>query len=284
MKLCRCLRVLVLLAAGALASGCATHAVSLHEVREFADASSKLGGYAALSVRFRDTYQRERPYLSEQAEQLAKINDEKRRAAHEDFLSVQKAVVLYMRTLSMLAGDARYDLNPQLDALGSGLQAHASDRLEQRQVIAYTGLTRLLARAIASGYQGRSVRTMVRDGDADLRHLIEAMIRLTRLYAKTHENEKKTVLGIFDVEIAINQEPKERMLLTMGKVHLMEKSIEYRLVDKRYAMAMQGLTKVALGHQKMREHLDDLRSNELRHILADYARDLHMIDKGLHSD
>jgi hypothetical protein len=42
---------------------------------------------------------------------------------------------------------------------------------------------------------------MVRDGDADLQTLLDAMITLTRLYDKTNENEKKTVLGIFDVEV-----------------------------------------------------------------------------------
>ena len=262
--------------------GCAsTGNVSLGAVREFADASAKLGGYSELSKRYRDTYLREQPYLSPIADRMAKDNDVKRRAAYEDFQSVQKALVLYMQTLSMLAGDARYDLTPQLDDMGTGLKALAGSGVDQRHVVAYTGLTRLLTRVIASGYQGRSVETMVRDGDAHVRVLLEGMMTLTRLYAKTHDNEKKTVLGMFDVEIPFSGKAQDRMLVTMAKVHYQDKANEYKALDKRYDLAQQGLTKVALGHQKMRERIDNLKGDEVRHLLGDYARDLRLIYTGL---
>jgi hypothetical protein len=264
-------------------AGCAgiSGNVSLAEVREFADASAKLGGYAELSKRFRDTYDREQPYLSPAADKIARDNDAKRRAVYEDFVSVQKAVVLYMQTLSLLAGDARYDLSPRIDDLGNGLKANAEAGLQQRHIAAYTGLTRLLTRVIASGYQNRSVETMVRDGDADVQTLLEAMISLTRLYAKTNENEKKTILGVFDVEIPFSTRTSDRMLVTLAKVHYLNKSTEYKMIDKRYELALQGLTKVALGHQKLRENLNNLSREEVRAMLANYGRDLRMIRDNL---
>jgi hypothetical protein len=267
-------RTLLLFAAGLLAGCATTGQVSLTEVREFADASARLGGYAELSKRYRDTYEREQPYLSPAADRVAKENDARRKAVYEDFVSIQKSLVLYMQTLSVLAGDARYDLSPQLDDLGNGLKANAESGLQQRQVSAYTGLTRLLTRVIASGYQNRSVETMVRDGDADVQVLLEAMISLTRLYAKTNENEKKTILGIFDVEIPFSTKNSDRMLVTLAKVHYLSKSTEYKLIDKRYDMALQGLTKVALGHQKMRENLHNLSAPDMRRLLSGYGRDL----------
>jgi hypothetical protein len=103
------------------------------------------------------------------------------------------------------------------------------------------------------------------------------MIGLTRLYAKTNENEKKTVLGIFDVEIPFSSRSSDRMLVTLAKVHYLNKSTEYKLVDKRYELAMQGLTKVALGHQKLRENLNNLSRDEVRQMLANYGRDLRLI-------
>jgi hypothetical protein len=274
---------LVLLCASILLAGCASTGgpLSLAEVREFADASAKLGGYAELSRRYRDTYEREQPYLSPAADRLARENDAKRRAVYEDFVSVQKAVVLYMQTLSLLAGDGRFDLSPSIDDLGMGLKANAESGLEQRHIAAYTGLTRLLTRVIASGYQNRSVETMVRDGDADVQTLLEAMISLTRLYYKTNENEKKTVLGIFDVELPFSNRNTDRMLVTLAKVHYMNKSTEYKLVDKRYDLALQGLTKVALGHQKLRENLNNLSREEVRSMIANYGRDLRMIRDNL---
>jgi hypothetical protein len=285
MNHCRSALLLALLAVSLLLGGCATNGnVSLAEVREFADASAKLGAYAELSNRYRDTYQREQPYLTPAADKLARENDARRRAIHDDFIGVQKAVVLYMQTLSMLAGDGRYDLTPQLDDLGGGLKSMADGQLEKRHVTAYTGLTRLLTRAVASGYQNRSVETMVRDGDADLQTLIDAMITLTRLYEKTNDNEKKTVLGMFDVEIPFASRPQDRMLATLAKVHYANKASEYKLIDKRFSLAKQGLTKVSLGHQKLREHLHDLSGKETRHLVGDYARDLKLIRDGLASN
>jgi hypothetical protein len=277
-------RYLLVLAASLslLLGGCATTGqVSLAEVRQFADASARLGGYAELSRRYRDTYEREQPYLSPAADRIAKENDARRKVVYDDFISIQKSLVLYMQTLSVLAGDARYDLSPQLDDLGNGLKANAESGLQQRHIAAYTGLTRLLTRAIASGYQNRSVETMVRDGNADVQVLLDAMIALTRLYAKTNENEKKTILGIFDVEIPFSTKNSDRMLVTLAKVHYLSKSTEYRLVDKRYDLALQGLTKVALGHQKMRENLNNLSDAEVRKVLGGYGRDLALLRDAL---
>ncbi|QNA88574.1 hypothetical protein G4G28_08855 [Massilia sp. Dwa41.01b] len=275
-----------LLGISLLLGGCGTAngPVSLQEVREFADASAKLGGYAELSRRYRDTYEREQPYLPATVDKLARENDAKRRAVYEDFVSVQKAVVLYMQTLSLLAGDDRYDLTPRIDDLGNGLKANAESGLQQRHIAAYTGLTRLLTRVIASGYQNRSVETMVRDGDADVQTLLEAMISLTRLYYKTNENEKKTVLGIFDVELPFTNRNTDRMLVTLAKVHYLNKSSEYKLIDRRYDLALQGLTKVALGHQKLRENMHKLSQDEVRRMLGNYGRDLRMIREGLAGD
>lgn len=282
----RLLGPLLLLCASLLAGGCASTGanVSLAEVREFADASAKLGGYTELSRRYRDTYEREQPYLSPAADRIARENDAKRRAVYDDFVALQKTVVLYMQTLSLLAGDGRYDLSARIDDLGLGLKANSESGLAQRHVAAYTGLTRLLTRVIASGYQNRSVETMVRDGDADVQTLLEAMISLTRLYAKTNENEKKTILGIFDVEIPFSTRSSDRMLVTLAKVHYMNKASEYKLIDKRYELALQGLTKVALGHQKLRENLNNLSHDEVRQMIANYGRDLRTIHAGLAGD
>jgi hypothetical protein len=276
---------LLLLCASLLGAGCAnTGAISLQEVREFADASAKLGGYAELSRRYRDTYEREQPYLSPTADRIARENDAKRRAVYDDFVNLQKTVVLYMQTLSLLAGEARYDLSDRIDDLGNGLKANAESGLQQRHVAAYTGMTRLLTRVIASGYQNRSVETMVRDGDADVQALLDAMISLTRLYAKTNDNEKKTVLGIFDVEIPFSTRSSDRMLVTLAKVHYLNKATEYKLIDKRYELALQGLTKVALGHQKLRENLNNLSREEVRRLVAGYGRDLRTIRDNLTGD
>lgn len=273
------------LLAGLVLAGCTSPgAVNLVEVREFADASARLGGYAELSRRYRDTYQRELPYLSPQAERLARDTDARRQAVFNDFVAIQKTLVLYMQTLSFLAGEDRYDLSGRIDELGHGLSATIDSGLQQRHVAAYAGMTRLLTRIITSHYQSRYVDAMVRDGDADVQTLIDAMIVLTRLYEKANVNEQKTVLGSFNAEIPMTSRTTDRMLIMLAKVHLQNKTAEYKLIDRRYKLAQQGLTKVALGHQKMRENMDHLSSEETRRMLAGYVRDLNVIRHSLSGD
>src|SRR5450830_690682 len=234
----------LLLGVSLLLGGCAGPTVSLQEVRDFADQSAKLGTYNELSTRYRDTYAREQLYLAPAADKLGKETDAKRRAVYEDFVSAQKAVVLYMQTLSQLAGADRFDLGDRLDDLGNGITADL-------------------------------------DSGRDQQTLLDAMLTLTRLYAKTHENEKKTILGIFDVEIPMAGKPQDRMLVTLAKVHYLSKATEYKILDKRYELAVQGLTKVSLGHQKLREHLDDLQAADIKAMIASYAKDLQAIRLGL---
>ena len=283
MKACRSIAALALVAVTVLLGGCASSPVSLYEVREFAEASAKLGGYTELSKRYRDTYAREKPYLSPVADRIGKETDSTRRATYEDSVSVQKALVLYMQTLTVLAGDTRFDLTLKLDDIGTGVKALAGSGVEQKHAVAYTGLTRLLTRVIASGYQNRSVESMVRDGDQHVRVLLDGTISLTHLYQKTHNNERKTVLALFDVEIPFAGKAHDRMLVTIAKVHYQDKAQEYKLLDRRYEMALQGLMKVAAGHQKMRDNLDKLHNDEVRHTLGDFARDLKLISVALGS-
>lgn len=275
------LYLLFILFVTALAGCASTPPASLAEVRAFADNSASLGGYAELARRYRDTYERERPYLSPAADKLARASDLRRRAVYDDFVNVQKAVVRYMQTLSLLAGDARYDLAPRLDEVDASLKASTESGLGPRHATAYIGITRLLTRVMASSYQQRSVGALVREGDADLQTLLDAMSTLTRLYAKTNENEKKTVLGLLDVEIASAPRGTDRLVLVLAKVHLQNKTAEYKLLDKRYELAAQGLTKVAQGHKKLRDNLEHLGNADTRAMLAGYASDVAVIYEGL---
>ena len=275
------LRALLLLVLLASLGGCATSPSSLVEVRAFADASASLGGYAELSHRYRDTYAREQPYLVPGADPLARATDARRRAVYDDFVSLQKALVRYMQTLSVLAADTRYDLGPRLDDVGTSLKASTESGLTERHITAYTGVTRLLTRIAASGYQQRSVDAMVRDGDASVQALLDGMIVLTRLYAKTNENEKKTVLGALDLELASAPRGADRLLLILARAHLQNKTAEYQLLEKRYDLAMQGLARVAEGHRRLRENLHRLTRDDARAMVAAYAHDLRLIHEGL---
>ena len=66
--------------------------VNLKEVRDYAGESAKLSAYTELTTRFRDTYEREQPYLSGEADRQAQDNDKRRKAAYEDLFKKDQGV------------------------------------------------------------------------------------------------------------------------------------------------------------------------------------------------
>ena len=262
-----------------LLAGCAN--VSLQEVRDFAGESAEMGGYADLAQRFRDTYQRERPYLAPTVAALAEANDARRQAAYDDFHRLQHAVVLYMQTLDALAGATRYDLSAQVDGLTAGITANPELGISAAHVQAYAGLTRLLLRISLSNYQANAVQELVRDGDADLQLLLAAMTNLMRLFDKTNANEQKTVLEFFDVQLRYLTHPQDRLLAAIARAQYQAKDKEYRLIAQRYSLAEQGLAKIALGHRALHAHLDEMTTPEVRQMAVGVVRDLRMIRAGL---
>ena len=253
------LKLLTALCMVALLSACAsTSSTRLQQVRQFAAESDTLSGYAELTTRFRDTYKREQPYLTAFAEHREKLIDAQRRAAYEDFLNIQKSVALYMQTLGMLAGDAEYDFRAQISALGSGIKAWPESGIEARHVSAFTDLGRLIARMATLSSQERAVQGVLREGEAPLQSLVDAMIRLTRYYDKTNANERKIVLGLFEVEIPFAAGPRDKLLASLAKASYQSKAAEYGLIERRFALTEKYLNAIAQAHTSLLGHFDGL--------------------------
>ncbi|WP_200953972.1 hypothetical protein [Massilia sp. Root351] len=246
-----CLLLLVLLL---MLGGCASNP-RLDEAREFAAESAKLGGYADLTQRFRDTYIRQQPYLSPAAEQRERLADARRRAAYPDLMAIHEAVALYMQALGRLAGGDTFDLKQPLKAMGSSIKAWPETGLTDRHVNAYSGLAQLLARAASQPYQERAVQAMVRDGDQELQALLEAMQNLLRYYSKSSDNERDTVLGMLEVEIPFADTPRDRLLAALAKSHRQAKRNEYRLAGLRHTLAAKHVAAIAAAHLALAAHM-----------------------------
>lgn len=243
--------VTLALALLAALSGCASSTARMQETRELAAEAAKLGSYKELSLRFRDTYQREQPYLTAAADGRERLLDARRRAASDDFLAIGKSVMLYLQTLGALAGDSQYDLEDQVKAVGAGIKAWPDSGLDDRHVNAFAGMTRLLARSLSAPYQERAVAEIARAGRQPLSELLDAMRTLLRYYDKTHDNEQKIVLGALESQIALADPARERLLLMLAKSHQQGKLAEYRLVGRRLTLAAQQLDSVAQAHQRL---------------------------------
>lgn len=231
--------------------GCASSTAQMAQVRALAAESAKLGAWHDLTERYRDTYAREQPYLSPEADDRERAQDAVRRAASADFLRIGRSVQLYMQTLGTLAGDNQYDLEDQVKSAGTAIKAWPDSGLDERHVNAYAGLTRLLAHALGSRYQERAVRELVQAGDAPLQALLDAMRILLRAYAGSNDNEQAIVTGLLEVNIPYRNTPDQRLLATLAKVQLRTLRSEYRLIGRRLALTARNLDAIAAGHKTL---------------------------------
>jgi hypothetical protein len=254
---------------------------NLKGVRDFASESAKLSAYTELTTRFRDTYQREQPYLSGEADRLAQENDKRRKAAYEDLLKIHQKVSLYMQTLAKLAGENAFDLSKQIDSLGAGIKAYPDLDIDEKHVNAVINISKVITKWITTAYQERAVRNMVREGDPHLQTLLDGMMGLVRYYRKTNENEKNTVLGFFEVEIPFADTPKDKLLATLARAHMQSKTSEYKNAQRKYDEAEKGIRSIAIGHRKLFENIDNLSIDEVESMISTFTRDIKTIRNNL---
>lgn len=257
--------------------GCA----NLKEVRDYAGESSKLSAYTELTTRFRNTYEREQPYLSGEADRQAQDNNKRRKAAYEDLLKIHQRVSLYMQTLATLAGEDTFDLSKEVDSLAGGIKAYPDFGIDEKHVDAISNISKVITKWITSSYQERAVRDMVKDSDAYLQTTLEGMMSLVRYYKKTNENESKTVLGFFEVEIPFADSPKDKLLATLARVHVQSKTLEYKNAQLKYDLAEKGIKNVADGHKKLLENIDKLSNDEVTNMISKFAKDIKTIRENL---
>ncbi len=249
MKRYLCLLLCLLLAA------CASNP-RLQEVRTLADDAPKLAAFSDLSQRFRDTYQREQPYLSSTAAQREEVIDRKRHDAYPDFIALQTAASTYLRALGALAGGEAFDYGAQVKQLAQGVKAWPETGLSDRHVDAYSGLVRLLLRASTARAQDQALQAMLREGYEPLQGTLDAMQTLLRYFNKNHDNEQRIVLGMLEVEIPYADAPRDRLLAALARAHQQEKVREYRLLGLRHTLAAQHVEAMRERHAALYQGLD----------------------------
>lgn len=264
-------------------AGSLTACTNLKEVREYATESAKFSSYNELTVRFRDTYSREQPYLNGEAEKIAQANDLGRKAAYDDLTKIQKSVSLYMETLAHLAGEDSFSVTKELDALKGGIKAHPDFKVNAKEVDAVANITQILAKWITSAYQEKAVRDMVKEGNEPIQTLLTGMSSLVRIYKSTNDNERAQVLGLLETNIAFADPKKDALLITLARAHIQTKTAEYNNVQAKYELAEKGLKSIAEGHKHLYENIDKLSKAEIKSSVSKLAKDIKAIRASLES-
>lgn len=251
----RCLHVLLIAGLFAVLGGCASSTPRMAEVRAFAADAPKLNAYHELTERYRSSYQRQQPYLAPAADARERALDASRQQASDDFRRIDDVVQAYMQALGTLAGDRQYDLRDPIKTVGTGIKAWPDSGLEDRHVNAFTGLVRVVSRAITAPMQERAVDQLLRDGSAPMQQLLDAMRTLLRLYDRSSDNEQKIVLGMLETEIPYLDAGRDRLLIALSKSLEQEKKTEYRLIGLRHTLARKNLDLIEQRHRALVESL-----------------------------
>lgn len=259
-----------------LLTGCA----NLKEVRDYATESAKFSTYTELTLRFRDTYSREQPYLTGEAEKIAQATDVGRKAAYGDLIKIQQSVSVYMETLARLSGENKFSVSKELDALAGGIKAHPELKINAKQVDAVSSISQIVAKWITSAYQEKAVRKMIKEGNEPLQTLLEGMISLIRIYKATNENERNDVLGVFQTNLPF-ADKKDAMLIALARAHVQTKTLEYNNVQIKYELAEKGLKNIADGHKQLYENIDKLSTAEIKSSVSNFAKDIKAIRESL---
>lgn len=258
-----------------------TGCVNLKPVQNYASESAKFSAYTELTDRYRDTYRREQPYLDASLDKGEKATDAVRQATYEDLLRIQQGITAYMETLATLAGEDTFSLSKDVTTLAGTIKQVPNLGLKAEQVDAYANVVQVITRWATSAKQERAVRQMVTEGDPHLQVLLKAMGDLVEIYRKTHESERKRVLGVFEVGILFTDDPKDVLLNRLARAHQQAKAEEYRQADLKYEKAAKALAAMAEGHRKLRESLSDLSREDLKQALSQAAKDIKTIRESL---
>lgn len=272
------IRITLSLLLAIVLAGC----TNLQEVRDYASESARLSAYTELTTRFRDTYEREQPYLDGEADRLAQANDRKRKAAYEDLLKIHHSISIYMQTLATLAGEDTFDISGGVKSLAAGINAYPDFGIEKKHADAMFSMSKVITKWATSAYQESAVRNMIKEGDAPLQATLQGMIALVRYYRKTNENEKKTVLGFLEVELLYISQ-KDKSLTMLARAHEQTKKSEYRNAGLIYDEAERGLNSIAEGHRRLLDNIDNLSGEQLKTVINKFARDIKTVRENLHA-
>jgi hypothetical protein len=256
-------------------TGCA----DLAAVREYARQSAQLDGYAELTHRYRNTYQRERPYLFGEARERAAELDRRRSEVYADLIRLHTSVTTYMETLGKAAGEDSFSLSEPAGALLEPLAERPELGMNAELVRQYGKLAQLLTGWMTAVHQRHAVQEMIRQANAPLQAVLSGMERLVVIYEKTHENEQRIILDLLSMELAMADPDEQRLLVALGRAREQKLQQAYEQVKGQYPAVRETIQAVAEGHQSLYDNVTDLTAREVVSEIQTISKELKRLRK-----
>jgi hypothetical protein len=178
---------IVLLALVSLATGCA----DLQAIRQFAQSSTEAETYQAIANDYAAVPEREKYYSLTKFHASYDQQTKERNAQVQALLDIQRVITEYMKALGELAADELVSYDTSIDALAE--QVKATKALDDAQIQALGGITKLLARAVTDRYRQKKLNQVITEANTPLQTLIAAQIKFVNIYIKTLDAEKLSI-------------------------------------------------------------------------------------------
>lgn len=264
-----------------LLAGC----VSLKDVRQYANESAKLSSYKELTDRFRDTYEREKPFLGSGSycdARRAKIQDNLRKSAYPDLIKMHDRLAEYMAALAVLSGDDTFDLTKPIGTFGDSIKKHPNLSIDAKEVDAYVQLGKILSQLITTVMQQNAIRKTVTNADPHVQTLLEGMSLIVRVYKVHNSKERGCVVEFLEQESKYASKFRSTALLgVVGLQMALDKAAEYDQVEHVIEKVLKGIEAIKEGHHELKVNVNNLSNAELASTLKRLSGDIKSARKEL---
>lgn len=189
-------------------------------------------------------------------------------------ITLNQALVAYMKTMGDLAADDLTSYDKSLDALGKSIIG--SNVFNEAEVNAGTSLAKFISTAVAGAYRHKKLKTAIETRNEDVKVLTNALKRYVgQNYVLALKDEQRQLSNYYKANIQEHQDRvgnADSLVVTSAK---MTWDTEQRSLQDRIDAAeayVKILNNVAEGHQKLYDSRNNLNSKEARQTALQYAR------------
>ena len=249
-----------------LSVGCA----NLAAIREFASTSADSAAYTRLVTEYVESPTREKRY------QPAKFHADldrrlaERKGQQHQLLLRHRLIQEYMEALAQLAADDAVIYDKEIHALGK--TAREAKFIDAKEAEAFSGVTRLLLRAVADGWRRRQLSQLIEDSNRHFQTVVKSLKDIVeRGFAGDAANEREAINRYYDTLVLESRDKagiaslREWQELRLATVAAREEAI---------VAYVKILDKIGQGHQRLYEERKALSAKTLLAEMQGYSKDM----------
>jgi hypothetical protein len=245
----------------------------LQAVREFADEASSLKGYRDLTERYGRSAAEALPYTFGQEQTLAVKNDSLRRADYQALLKLHDCVTLYYKTMAHLASLDPKETVSGIDDLAGRVGNIPSLGLDSTKVAAYASIVKIMGRWAVAEKQERAIKNLIREGNAPVLALLNAMSVIIDHYEAVDSLEHHSIMTYLNSLIMI-AEKNNHLLATLARKDQSFMAASYSDARPRYNQAREEIRRLIDGQQLMAGSIEKFSDKEAKKKIQSLVEDI----------